>query len=311
MIRNKTEKLVIAGLFLALGIAVPQLFHLFPVANTGGVLLPMHIPVLLCGIIVGPFYGLIVGGLSPFLSFLLTEMPSAARLPFMVCELMAYGFTAGLFYKILFGKNKVLRVYISLIGAMICGRIVYFIAILSAINIFHIELAGLKTAAVIDALVLGIPGIIIQIFLVPTVVMAIDKTIAVRGRKSLGTNNTFVCYGNEKKVTSEKKGIAPIMELLNEEPEILKGAKVVDRIIGRAAALLLVKGQIKSLYTEIISDHALAVLKKHKNITVSYTKKVPYIINRTKDGMCPMENATLDIEDPEEAYKVLVEKLKN
>lgn len=307
MIKNKTERLVMASVFLALGILVPQLFHVFPVANTGGVLLPMHIPVILCGIAVGPMYGFVVGALSPIFSSLLTGMPNAVRLPFMVCELMVYGLIAGLTYKLLLGINKVVRVYVSLIIAMICGRISYFIALVVAINVFGVK--NMVYSAVIDALVLGIPGIIVQLIIIPVMIMAADRAIAGKSKRLLGLEHTFVCRNNGVTIASDKKGIAPIMDILKENPSALKGAKISDRVIGKAAALLLIKGGISTLHTEIISGHALKILK-NSHIRVSYSKKVDYIINRKGDGMCPMENATLDIDNPEEAYTVLEAKLE-
>lgn len=307
MIKNRTEKLVIAGVFLALGVILPQLFHVFPVANTGGVLLPMHIPVILCGMVAGPVQGLIVGAVSPLISWLLTGMPNVVRLPFMICEVMVYGLTSGLVYKHLLGINKVARIYISLVAAMVCGRISYLFTLIIAISMLKIK--DMSLMAVIDATVLGIPGIIIQLLVIPVMIMATDRAIAGKSKKLLGLDHTFVCKNNGSCITSDKKGIAPIMDILRENPDMLKGAKISDRVIGKAAALLLIKGGVRTLYTEIISSHALNILKK-SNIRVLYSKKVDYIINRKGDGMCPMENATLNIDDPEQAYEVLKAKLE-
>lgn len=176
MIRNKTERLVAAALCLAMGIILPQLFHVIPVANTGNVFLPMHIPVILCGYFSGAGYGALVGALSPFLSFLVTGMPNTARLPFMICELMVYGLAAGLVYQYLPKMiNKTIRVYTTLIIAMVCGRIAYFLGLAAAIYILGME--ELSLMAVISAIVIGIPGIIIQLILIPAIVFAVDKLI--------------------------------------------------------------------------------------------------------------------------------------
>lgn len=128
-------------------------------------------------------------------------------------------------------------------------------------------------------------------------------------KNMLGDNHTFVCKNADDIITSDKKGIAPIMDILKENPMILKGAQVADKVIGKAAALLLIKGGISALYTAVISKHALDVLKD-TDIYVSYDKCVDYIINRKGDGMCPMENAVLDIDNPDEAYNVLKAKLE-
>lgn len=83
--KNQTVNLVMTGLCIAIGIVLPMAFHSVP--NAGSVILPMHIPVLLCGLICGPIYGLASGILTPALSSLLTQMPPMAYLPSMLCEL--------------------------------------------------------------------------------------------------------------------------------------------------------------------------------------------------------------------------------
>ena len=109
-------------------------------------------------------------------------------------------------------------------------------------------------------------------------------------------------------VTSEKKGIAPMMALLKEDMTVLQGACVADRVIGRAAALLMEKAGVAAAFGEVVSSHALKAFLKNK-IPFSYEKEVEYIINRTKTGMCPMEQTVLQIEDAEEAYEALKIKL--
>lgn len=175
MIKNKTQRLVIAALCLALGILLPQVFHVIPVANTGNVFLPMHIPVILCGYFVGAGYGALVGAICPLLSFLFTGMPNAARLPFMIVELMAYGVAAGVFYHILAKLNKTLRIYLTLIITMICGRVAYFMGLVVAVYILGMK--ELSVMAVISAIVLGLPGIVIQIVLIPVIIFSIDKLL--------------------------------------------------------------------------------------------------------------------------------------
>lgn len=173
MIENKTERLVVAALCLALGIILPQAFHVISVANTGNVFLPMHIPVILCGYFAGGAYGALVGVLCPLLSFLFTGMPNAARLPFMICELMVYGLSAGAAYRYLHKINKVSRVYLTLIITMICGRTAYFLGLVVAVYILGMK--DLSVVAVFSAIVLGVPGIIIQIIMIPAIVFAVDK----------------------------------------------------------------------------------------------------------------------------------------
>lgn len=82
----------------------------------------------------------------------------------------------------------------------------------------------------------------------------------------------------------------------------------MDKVIGKAAAMLMVYGGVKKIHALIISEHALQILQAH-NISISYDTLVPYIINRKKDGMCPMEQAVLSIQDIDQAYQLLVDKV--
>lgn len=124
-----------------------------------------------------------------------------------------------------------------------------------------------------------------------------------------GDNITFAAVSAKGELrTSWQKGIAPLMDFLKTEPEFLKGAFVADKVIGKAAAFLLVKGDIRHLYTEVISTHGAEVLMEHQ-ISFEYGKKVPYIINRLGDGMCPMEATVLEETDTETAYLKLQNKL--
>ncbi|WMI80751.1 DUF1893 domain-containing protein [Anaerotignum sp. MB30-C6] len=124
-----------------------------------------------------------------------------------------------------------------------------------------------------------------------------------------GEGVTFAAVSTQGELrTSTQKGIAPIMEILKSEAQFLEGAYVADKVIGKAAALLLVKGKISHLYAGVMSAHAAEALKEN-NIPFEYGKSVPYIINRRKDGMCPMEATVLEETNVEEAYLKLQNKL--
>ena len=124
-----------------------------------------------------------------------------------------------------------------------------------------------------------------------------------------GEEITFAAVSAKGEVkTSSLKGITPIMELLTAQPRFFTGACVADRVIGKAAAFLLVKGEITYLYAKVISVHGAEVLEKN-NIPFEYEKMVPYIINRTKDGMCPFEASVLEEDNSEQAFLVIQKKL--
>lgn len=166
-----SRKIVYAGFFAALGIILPQIIHLTFGPSLGSILLPMHLPIILAGFFCGPFYGLLVGSFCPLLSFLITGMPPIPLLGFMIIELAVYGFTAGILY------NKLnINHYLSLILSMICGRLVYGFAILVCINLLMINLP--KFINVFQATITGLPGIIIQLLLIPVILAVTKKVVA-------------------------------------------------------------------------------------------------------------------------------------
>jgi len=115
---------------------------------------------------------------------------------------------------------------------------------------------------------------------------------------------SFVAVKEGEEHISNDKGIAPILKILQETPDFLKGAFVADKVIGKAAALLLRYAGVERLYTRTLSQLAVQVLDD-SFMTYEYDQLVPNIINRTGDGMCPMEQKVLNISDPVEAYKLL------
>ena len=130
-----------------------------------------------------------------------------------------------------------------------------------------------------------------------------------QAKKSLTESSaTFVMIRGGKTFSSEMRGVAPILDLLREDPDALEDGVVADKVIGKAAALLLMYGRIKALYTKVISSHALNVLKDSR-IEVVYDKLVPYVINRDGTDMCPMEKLVLEIGSPEEAFEALDKKI--
>jgi len=167
---SKTKKLVITAMFIAIGIVLPMAFHTIP--NAGRIFLPMHIPILLCGLVIGFPYGLACGIITPLLSSLITGMPPTAMLPAMVCELAVYGTVSSLLMRYVPVKNLFSRTYISLIGAMIAGRI--FLGVINAL----IFLAGsyLIRMWVTAAFITALPGVAIQIVIIPLIVLALQKS---------------------------------------------------------------------------------------------------------------------------------------
>lgn len=98
-----------------------------------------------------------------------------------------------------------------------------------------------------------------------------------------------------------RKGVIDLFTLVTEEPDFLRGGMIADRVIGKGAALLLLKAGIKEVFAYVISEPALNIMKDN-NITVTYITLQPHIINRTGDGICPVELLTEHITSPDEAY---------
>lgn len=168
---KKTEKTALTGMFIALGIVLPFITGQIP--QIASMLCPMHIPVLLCGFICGWKYGLITGLITPLLRSVLFGMPpmfpTAISMSF---ELMTYGFLAGYLYD----RSRwqcVKALYRCLFLAMIGGRVVWGLVQMVLLGVsgtaftFQMFMAG--------ALLNAIPGIILQLVLIPSVMVALNK----------------------------------------------------------------------------------------------------------------------------------------
>ena len=144
----------------------------------GTVFQPMHLSVFIAGLYLGIYYGTVIGVLTPLINSLF-GMPMFPFNIIMALELGAYGFFAGLFMYLLrkLNKNrkeKMITVYTSLILSMTMGRIVYAIVLFLMVKIFGMNLPA--PVSIIASTITGIPGIIIQLILVPLIVFALYKT---------------------------------------------------------------------------------------------------------------------------------------
>ena len=180
--QGRIRKMVLAALLLALGLVLPFVTGQIP--EVGNMLLPMHLPVLICGLVCGWKWGAVVGFVLPLMRSFLFQMPPL--LPTMrtggaLCmafELMTYGLVAGLLYGWL--KKYRWGLIVSLLGAMLAGRIVWALASMVIYRIFadfpftfQLFLAGGFLSAW--------PGMILQIVLVPLLVRLLEKTRLIPG----------------------------------------------------------------------------------------------------------------------------------
>lgn len=172
MKNTKLNKMLFAAMFLAMCLVLP--FITGQMRELGNMLCLMHLPVLLCGFICGPVYGAAVGFTAPLLRFALFGMPPLMPVGAAMCaELLTYGVVAGILYRTLPKKKP--YIYVSLICAMLAGRIVWGGA---RLVIYGLGRSDFGWAAFLSgAFTNAVPGIILQIVIVPVLVMALEKQI--------------------------------------------------------------------------------------------------------------------------------------
>ena len=171
MNRNQTKQMILASFFIALGIILPYITG--NIAILGNRFLPMHVPVLLCGLICGWKYGFLVGFITPLLRAVLVGMPPLFPIALvMSLELAAYGFFIGLFYKLL--PKKFVFLIVSLVLSMLAGRIVWGIAayLIYPLAGFPFNLEIFIAGALLNA----IPGIIFQLIFIPVFLQSLIRT---------------------------------------------------------------------------------------------------------------------------------------
>ena len=175
MKKKEVFNIAFSGILLAIGLVLPFLTGQIP--EIGSMLLPMHLPVLICGFICGWKYGLIVGFTTPILRSFIFGMPyfypAALAMGF---ELATYGLLCGLIFKLLNNKklNLVVSIYITLIISMISGRVVwgivrFIMGVIDASNIFSFKMF------IAGAFVTAWPGIVIQLILIPTLLISLNR----------------------------------------------------------------------------------------------------------------------------------------
>ena len=164
---RKAKYIIGTILFSGLGIAIPRIFHLLIGSSAGVTFLPMHLMVLIAALTFGITSASVVAGSSVIFSYLLTGMPAIDRMPYMLIELLIYGILLGLF-------NKRFNSYVSLVVTMIIGRILYAGVLYISVNLLGFNGYGIS---VMQSVISGVPGIIIQLLAVPFLAMVVKKGI--------------------------------------------------------------------------------------------------------------------------------------
>jgi len=185
---STTKNLTLAAMFIALAIILPYLAMQNPViAQT---MLPMHLPILLCGLICGQRYGLIVGFISPLMRGFMFGMPPLFPMgTAMAFELAAYGFVVGLVYYLLRKSvHNLVAVYASLVAAMVVGRVVFVAAWILFVGVIRGDEGFSWTAYIVTFftvdVVRGLPGIAVQLILIPALMVALHRTNLLRSNEA-------------------------------------------------------------------------------------------------------------------------------
>lgn len=170
-VRSKTYTLVLSALFLAIGVVLPIFTGQIP--QVGKMLLPMHLPVLLCGLICGWQYGGAVGFVLPFLRYAMFGVPPMPNGVAMAFELAAYGIIVG----VLYSRSRwqcVIALYRALLAAMVGGRLVWAAARAVMTGVASVPFTWEIFLA--DAFLNAIPGVILQLILIPALMVALHRT---------------------------------------------------------------------------------------------------------------------------------------
>ncbi len=163
------KKLVYSAMFLAIALLLP--FLTGQIQTFGAMLCPMHIPVLLCGFICNWKYGAAVGFTAPLMRHFIFHMPTLWSAIPMAFELMVYGLCAGLIYKLL--PKKTVYTYITLICSMAVGRLCWGAVSFIIAGIRHTDFSF--SVFWLTAVAQSVPGMILQIILVPVIVLALKR----------------------------------------------------------------------------------------------------------------------------------------
>jgi len=175
--KNPTSlrKLILAAMFIAIGFVLPFITGSIP--QIGSALLPMHLPVLIAGFVCGGPWGAAVGTVLPLMRHFLLGMPPLMTAIAMTFELAVYGLMTGLLYKLL--PKKPVFVYVSLLAAMILGRVAWGVARFALMGLGQSEFS--LAAFWAGGFATAVPGIVLQIVLIPVIILALQRAGVMEG----------------------------------------------------------------------------------------------------------------------------------
>lgn len=260
---STTNKLIITALCIALCTVLPQVFHAIP--NAGSIFLPLHIPVLMCGLICGWQYGTACGIIGTLISSVLTGMPPVAVLPAMMVECAVYGFVSGLLIKLIRTGKRIADTYISLIVAMLAGRIVAGLAKAFLFTPGEFGFAMWTTSYFIT----GLPGMIAQLIILPGVILALTKARLIPDRYSEKNRITHFFDRYAPKWDAHMIRNEEVIKTILDNAGVCEGKNVLDVACGTGVLIpdyLIRKATITAID---MSPKMISIAKKkfqHENV---------------------------------------------
>ncbi len=290
---NNTKKMVNTAVLIAIGVLLPMAFH--AMGAGGQIFLPMHIPVLICGMICGAMYGMQAGLLTPLLSSLLTGMPPLGFVPVMMAELAVYGLASGIFSRLIKTKWQVLDVGIALVISMILGRLVA--GFVSGVLLIGSNPSYTIMTWVTASFITSWPGILIQLFLIPTLWLALQKANLVKVDKYKlsalsklrpSSNKASVEFFNN--MANKWDGMSNITsERLTEFVDMLD-IKSGDRVLDVACGTGILDEQLVSRG----ASEVIAIDNADEMIKVAVSKNAHLPVEYIATDLYQFENGTFD-----------------
>lgn len=301
------NKIIITALCIALCTVLPQVFHAIP--NAGSIFLPLHIPVLMCGLICGWQYGALCGLIGPLISALLTGMPAIAMLPAMMVECAVYGFVSGLLIKLIRTGKRIADTYISLIAAMLAGRVAAGLVKAFLFTPGEFGFAMWTTSYFIT----GLPGMIAQLIILPSVILVLTKARLIPDKYSekgrvIGFFDRYAGQWDAHMVRNEE-AIKSILDTAG----IAEGRSVLDVACGTGVLIPDYLSRNVAAVTAIdISPKMIRIArKKFKNTRIKFICKDVEITNFPERFDCIMVyNSFPHFSDSEKLIQKLVTLLK-
>ncbi len=135
-----------------------------------------------------------------------------------------------------------------------------------------------------------------------------EEVVQVARQKIVSGQAECVLLTEDGMIEARGRGVSPLLWVYDNHRAQMAGGRIVDKVVGRAAAMIALAGQVRHVHGELVSEDAVELLAQH-GVEATYTVCVPRILNRARDGLCPLEQAVVGIESPEEALVAIRKRI--